>query len=77
MGRLVWEELGGGGVLAVVEVEALEGLTVLVWMLAALLRLEPKPRLLNRELMTSTATREKEVRVTFKGIRKIGGQQAS
>lgn len=41
-----------------VEVEALDGLTVLVWILAALLRLEPKPRLLKRELMTSTAKRE-------------------
>lgn len=58
MGRLVWEEFGGGGVLAVVEVEALEGLTVLVWILAALFRLEPKPRLFNRELMTSTAREE-------------------
>lgn len=74
MGRLVWEELGGGGVLAVVEVEALEGLTVLVWMLAALLRLEPKPRLLKRELMTSTAQREKGKRVAFREIRNWGAE---
>jgi hypothetical protein len=47
-------------------VEAFEGLTVFVWILAALLRLEPKPRLLKRELMTSTAKREKRERVAFK-----------
>ena len=54
--------------LAVVEVEALEGLTVLVWMLAALLRLEPKPRLLKRELMTSTAKPKKGKSVALREI---------
>jgi hypothetical protein len=47
-------------------VDAFEGWTVFVWILAALLRLEPKPRLLKRELMTSTAKRKRRERVAFK-----------
>jgi hypothetical protein len=50
----------------VVDVEALEGLTVLVWILAALFRLEPKPRLFRRELMTSTEKREMEKSVAWR-----------
>lgn len=56
-GRLVCEELGGG-VVAAVEVEPLGEATAVVWMLALLFRLEPKPKLLKRELMTSTMARE-------------------
>jgi len=51
-GRLVWEELGGG--VPAVEVEPLGEATEVFWMLALLFRLEPKPKLLKRELMTST-----------------------
>ena len=51
-GRLVWEELGGG--VPAVEVEPLGEATEVVWILAVLFRLEPKPKLLKRELMTST-----------------------
>jgi len=37
-----------------VEADPLGETTAVVWMLALLFRLEPKPRLLKRELMTST-----------------------
>jgi hypothetical protein len=61
--RLVCEELGGaaaaaaragGGGVPVVEVDPFGEATEVVWMLALLFRLEPKPKLLKRELMTST-----------------------
>ena len=64
-GRLVCEVFCGGGVPAVdvdpfgeaTEVEVFD----VVWMLAALFRLEPKPKDLKRELMTSTS-KERVVR---------------
>jgi hypothetical protein len=58
-GRLVWEEFWGGGVPAVevdpfgeaTEAELVED----DWIFALLFRLEPKPKDLKRELMTSTS----------------------
>lgn len=50
-----------GAVAVGVAVALVEGDDVEDWMLAVLLRLEPKPRLLKRELMTSTS--ERSVRV--------------
>lgn len=43
-----------------VEVEPLGDATELGWMLALLLRLEPKPKLLRRELMTSTMAQDRD-----------------
>jgi hypothetical protein len=58
-GRLVWDVFCGGGV-PVVEVDPFGDATEAegvddVWMLALLFRLEPKPKDLKRELMTSTS----------------------
>lgn len=58
-GRLVVEVFWGGGGVPAVEVDPFgEATNVEVveefWMLAALFRLEPKPKDLKRELMTST-----------------------
>ncbi len=58
-GRLVCEVFWGGGV-PVVWVEPfgeanVVGVADAVWMLALLFRLEPKPKFLKRELMTSAS----------------------
>jgi hypothetical protein len=49
-GRLVCEEFGGG--VPTVEADPV-GETTVVWMLALLLRLDPKPRFLKRELIAA------------------------
>ncbi len=46
---------------AVVEMEPFGEATEVVWMLALLFRLEPKPKLLKREVMTSTTMKRKSV----------------
>ncbi len=76
-GRLVCEELGGtaatdvragGGGVPAVEGEPFGEATAVVWMLALLFRLEPKAKLLKRELMTSTVVDIKNRRVPKGGM---------
>jgi hypothetical protein len=62
-------------VVAVVEMEPFGEATEVVWMLALLFRLEPKPKLLKREVMTSTTMKRKSVgKNDVTGVAVGGGQ---
>jgi predicted glycosyltransferase len=62
-------------VVAVVEMEPFGEATEVVWMLALLFRLEPKPKLLKREVMTSTTMKRKSVgKNDITGVAVGGGQ---